>query len=120
MNLEYNFDKIVLQVPEYRSLRKTRHRSVNKNKIRSFDALYRADLLEYDRSEDRDAFNHPLPLDTVHITDKGVRLLIWIRRQKMKAIIVPIIAAVITSIITTVIIWLLQSKLLPILQSLFS
>ena len=115
MNLEYNFDNIVLLRDEMRSLRKAKHHTLTKDNYRYFQALYKADLIKLDQSKERDAFNRPIPLNTAHISDKGLRFLVWSRRQKMRSVLLPILI----SVITTVILYMLEHLLLPIVLSWF-
>ena len=115
MNLEYNFNNTVLLRKEVKSLRKARRRSVKADDLINADGLYRADLVQYDLSDERDEFNHQKHLDTVHISDKGLRYLVWLRRQKMKSILLPIIL----SVVTTVVLYTLEHWLLPKVLSLF-
>ena len=116
MNFEYNFDNIVLLHNELHELRRTKRHSIDRHYLKYTDALYRADLIQYDLSEIRDEFNHQIRLDTVHISDKGLRYLVWLRRQKLKSILLPIVI----SAITTVVLYTLEHWLLPTVSQLFS
>ena len=113
MNPVYDFDKTVLLRDEIKSLRAVSRHSVPRSSVLHFDTLYEADLVAYDLSEERDPANCRIRLDTVHISDKGLRYLVWLYRQRMKSIVIPIIVAVITSLLTNGIIKLLQLILLP-------
>ena len=115
MNLEYNFDNIVLLPAEIRSLRKSKRHSVSEDTCDHLQALYRADLVQYALSEEKDAFNQPIKLHTVHISDKGIRFLIWTRRQRMRSVLLPLFI----SVATTVVLYMLEHLLLPKLLSLF-
>ena len=108
MNLEYNFDDIVLHSDELRSLMKVKHKPADKNRIEHFDDLYQADLVTYRRIDERDPSHQNIYPVTVYITDKGLRYLIWLRRQRRKTILIPIIVAVIASLLTNGIIQLLR------------
>lgn len=116
MNLEYSFDNVVLLRKEIHELRKIKRRSIDKNNLEYSDALYHADLIQFDLSDNRDELNHQIRLNTVHVSDKGLRYLVWLRRQKMKSIILPIVI----SAITTVVLYTLEHWLLPMLLQLFS
>lgn len=116
MNLEYNFDNVVLLRTEIRSLRKIKSKSVNQNAVEHFKTLYHADLIKYDYGDQQDEFGQFIRLETVHVTDKGTRYLVWLRRQRMKSILLPVSL----SVLTTAVIYILEHSLLPKLLSLFS
>lgn len=111
MDLEYNFDSIVLLPAEMRMLKKSKHHPVSKDINEHLQSLYKADLVYFDASKERDEFNRQKQSHTAHISDKGLRYLIWLRRQKMRSIYVPIIVAVAASLLANGIIWLLQRLL---------
>ena len=115
MNLEYNFDNTVLLRDEMKSLRKLKRRPLHKDLVRNSDRLYKADLIGYDLSNETDDFGCQKHLDTVHISDKGLRFLVWTRRQVMKSIFLPIIL----SVVTTLVLYTLEHWLLPKLLLLF-
>ena len=114
--VEYDYNRVALFHNEVSSLRLLRSNgSLPVSMISNFSHLREADLVDYDQGNDRDAFNHSVPLDTVHITDKGLRYLAWRRVNVLRSIVTPIIVTA----ITTIGLYILQHWLIPTVISLF-
>ena len=111
--IEYQFEYMTILFRERLALKKVRtFRLVPASRVYHFRILYDAGFLAYDLGSEKDGFNRPVRLGTVHITDRCVRYFAWCRSRILGSVILPILI----SAATTILIHVLERWLLPMLK----
>lgn len=115
MMTKTDFENIIPTSDEIRILKQLKKGKSMELSDAEKDALYLTNLVSPDTSG-RDSFGAPIPTGKFHISDNGMRFLIYRSRQKIETWIKPITISVVVSIITTII----TNELLPLIKTLIS